>query len=110
MISGQSGAHTVGGIMKNAPNALIWAVSLCFVAVVASFVVLAGMGADTTDLRTFLNTVLNILGALFGGGALVVAGAAARSAGRVQEQNDNGHIPEKVEEGVRNAIREDLQK
>lgn len=81
----------MGGIMKNAPNALIWAVALCFVAVLAAFVVLAALGSDTTDLRTFLNTVLNIAAALFSGGALVVAGAAAKSAGKTEEQTNGIH-------------------
>lgn len=96
----------MGGIMRNAPNALIWAVALCFLGVLASFVTLAGMGADTTDLRTFLNTALNIAAALFSGTAVVVAGAAARSAGKVQEMQENGHVTEKVEEGVRNVMKE----
>jgi short subunit fatty acids transporter len=110
MITGQSGAHNVGGIMKNAPNSLIWAVSLCFLGVVAAFVALAGMGADTTDLRTFLNTALNIVSTLLSGAAVVVGGAAFASSRKVQDMQENGHLPEKVEEGVRNAIREDLQK
>jgi len=100
----------MGGIVKNAPNALIWAVTLAFLGVVAAFVVLAALGADTSALLDFLKTSASIAAALFSGGALVVSGAAARSAGKVQEQNENGHLPEKVEEGVRNAIREDLQK
>jgi hypothetical protein len=81
----------MGGIMKNAPNALIWAVSICFVAVVGAFVALSATGSDSADLRMFLNTVLNIVAALFSGGALVVAGAAARSSSNT-EQNTNGHL------------------
>lgn len=96
----------VGGIVKNAPNSLIWAVTLSFLGVIGAFVFLSASGSDTTDLRTFLNTALNIAAALFSGGALVVAGSAARSAGKVQEQNENGHITEKVEEGVRNVMSE----
>lgn len=100
----------MGGIVKNAPNALIWAVTVAFVAVIAAFCVLASLGSDTGDLRDFLSTILQLVTLAFSGGALIVGGAAAKSAGTVQEQNENGHLPEKVEEGVRNAIREDLQK
>lgn len=81
----------MGAIVKNAPNALIWAVALCFVAVLGSFVVLASNGSDSTDLRTFVNTVLNIAGALFSGGALIVAGSAARSAGNAERQTNGIH-------------------
>lgn len=90
--------------MKNAPNSLIWAVALCFVAVIGAFVFLSATGSDTADLRTFLNTILNVVSAIFSGGALVVAGAAARSAGKVQEQTENGHFTEQVREGVSRAL------
>ena len=96
----------VRAIVKNAPNSLIWAVTLGFLGVVGAFVFLSATGSDTADLRTFLNTALNIAAALFSGGALVVAGSAARSAGQVKDQNENGHITEKVEEGVRNVMGE----
>jgi hypothetical protein len=96
----------VGGIVKNAPTSVVWAVVVSFLGVLAAFVVLSATGSDTGDLRTFVNTALNIVAALFSGGALVAAGSAARSSGRVQEQHDNGEITEKVEQGVRNALDE----
>lgn len=85
------------GIMKNAPSTLIGAVTLCFVAVVAAFVYLSASGSDTSDLRTFINTVLNIVSAVFSGGALVVAGAAAKASNVTQEQT-NGHLAAKDDE------------
>jgi zinc transporter ZupT len=91
-------------IVKNAPNSLIWAVTLSFLGVLGAFVYLSSTGSDTTDLRTFLNTALNIAAALFSGGALVVAGSAARSAGQVKDQQDNGHMVEQVREGVSRAL------
>src|SRR3954464_15180927 len=103
MIYEGNGTMKMGEILKNAPNALIWAVAVCFVAVVAAFVVLSFTGADTTDLRAFLNTILNIAGALFSGSALVVAGAAAKSAGNA-ERGVNGDLDKRIEHGVRRAI------
>lgn len=79
----------LGGIVKNAPNALIWAVTLCFVCVIGAFVYLSASGSDSTDLRTFINTTLNIVAALFSGGALIVAGAAAKSSGNTETQTNH---------------------
>ena len=95
----------MGNIMKNAPNGLIWAVTLCFCGILAAFVILSIQGADTADLRSFLNLVLNIASGLFSGGALVVAGAAARSSARVEEQT-NGVMDKRIVEGAKKALRE----
>lgn len=93
----------MGGIMKNAPNSLIWAVTLCFLGVLAAFVFLSASGSDSTDLRTFLNTALNIAAALFSGSALVVAGAAARSAGRADDQT-NGALTNRMENAAHRGM------
>lgn len=98
----------MGTIMKNAPNALIWSVSLCFVAVVGAFVVLAITGSDTGDLRAFLNTILNIASVLFSGGAVVLAGAAAKSAGKTEEQT-NGQLDKRIEAGASRALTKHLR-
>lgn len=94
----------MGGIVKNAPNSLIWAVTLAFLGVLVAFTVLSVTGADTADLLDFLQTVLGIVAAVFSGGALVVSGAAARSAGRTEEQT-NGQLDQRIETGVRRALK-----
>jgi hypothetical protein len=93
----------MGEIVKNAPNALIYAVAVCFVAIIAAFTVLAATGADTTDLRAFLNLVLNIASGVFSGGAVVIAGAAAKSSADAAKQT-NGELDQKIEHSVRRAI------
>jgi hypothetical protein len=103
MITERVGNTGMGAIVKNAPNALIWAVAVCFVAVITAFTVLSMTGANTDDLRSFLNLSLNIAAGLFSGGALVVAGAAAKSAGNA-EKSVNGELDKKIEHGVRRAI------
>lgn len=75
----------MGGIVKNAPNGLIWAVAACFIAILAAFTFLSATGSDTTDLRSFIDIVMNIAAGVFSGGALVVAGAAAKSAGNAEK-------------------------
>lgn len=93
----------LGDIVRKAPNALIWAVSLCFVAILAAFVVLAVTGSNTTDLRSFINTVSNVVGVLLGGSGLVVAGAAAKSASKAEEQT-NGDLDKRMQEAVRKEL------
>lgn len=96
----------MGGIVKNAPNSLIWAVVVAFLGVVTAFSVLAALGADTTSLRQFLNLAFSAVGALGGSGALVVAGAAAKSAGKAEEHG-NGNLTAKDNEIQR--LRSELQ-
>jgi hypothetical protein len=93
----------MGAIVKNAPNALIYAVVICFVAIIASFTILSITGSNTADLKSFLNLALNLAAGLFSGGALVVAGAAAKSAGNA-EKSVNGDLDKRIEHGVRRAI------
>jgi cell shape-determining protein MreC len=81
-----------GGILKNAPNSLIWAVTLAFLGVLASFVILAINGADTADLWMFVGRITNIVGAVFSGGAVIVAGAAYKSARSVEERKDTTDV------------------
>lgn len=87
----------MGGIVKNAPNAIIWAVCLCFLGVIAAFVVLAVTDSDATELRTLMNTVLNIASTVLSGGALVVAGAAAKSAHQTEQQTNGLQDEERAE-------------
>lgn len=98
----------VRDIVKNAPNALIYAVAFCFAVVIAAFVVLAATGANTTDLRSFLNTLLNIASVVLGGGSVIAAGAAAKSASQTEKQT-NGALDERIIAGAKQAIVEHEQ-
>lgn len=93
----------LGEVMRNVPNALFYTVGACFIAIIAAFVVLAWNGSSTADLRAFLNTILNIASVLLGGGSLVFAGAAAKSAGRAEQQT-NGALDDRIAEGVSRAL------
>lgn len=94
----------MGAILKNASNSLIWAVVVTFLGVVAAFVVLAASGSSSTDLNRFLNIALNFVAAAGGSGALVVASAAAKSAGKAEEHG-NGNLAAKDAEIARlNAL------
>jgi len=90
-------------MLKNAPNSVIWAVALCFIGVVGAFVALSIAGADTADFRAFLNTVMNLVTVILSGGALLAAGAAAKSSANAEEQT-NGSLDKRIEHGVRRAI------
>lgn len=93
----------MGDVVKNAPNSLIWAVTVAFLGVLAAFVVLAVTGSDAEQLWVFIGRLLNALGAIFGAGGLVIAGAAAKSAANAERQT-NGEMPVKIAEGVRQAL------
>ncbi len=90
----------IGDIVKNAPNALIYSVALCFVAILASFTILSATGSDATELRSFINLMMNLAAGLFSGGALIVAGSAAKSSAATERQT-NGTLTAKDEEIAR---------
>lgn len=90
-------------MFKNAPNSVIWAVVIAFLGVVGAFVSLSIAGADTADFRAFLNTVMNLVTVILSGGALVAAGAAAKSSANAEEQT-NGSLDKKIEDSVRRAV------
>lgn len=90
----------VGDIVKNAPNAIIWAVVIVFLGVVAAFVTLAVTGSSSDDFRSFLNTVLNIGALVLSGGGVVAASAAAKSAHQAVQQTN----------GLADAERADIAK
>lgn len=96
----------LGEVVKNVPNALYWVVGVCFVAILAAFVILSATGSSTDDLTKFLNTVLNIASALLGGGGLLFGAAAARSAHQAAEQTD-GKLDDRIEQAVSRAVTPD---
>lgn len=93
--------------MRNTPGWVVWICgTILALAVIVSFVFLAATGADATDFRTFLNTALNIVTVLLGGGAFVAASAAAKSADKAEKQTNGA--PGGIQDTIRQAIREEL--
>lgn len=82
-----------GAWMKNVPWYVWVCLTVTFVALVTGFVVLGVTGSDTGDLWTFINRFSNVIGAVFGGGALVGSVAAARSAHQAVEQTNGAQKP-----------------
>lgn len=79
-------------LVNKAPN---WVLVVCgtilSLALVSAVTLLSITGSSTDDLIRLVNTVMNFLGILLGGGAWVTAAAAARSAHNVeQKQNSQG--------------------
>jgi hypothetical protein len=105
MINERAKQMNVGEILKNAPNSLIYAVTVAFVVVIGALTALSIAGADSSNLVSFMDTILNIVAALFSGGALVVAGAAAKSANNAEKQT-NGDFHQAVQDTVREAMSE----
>lgn len=86
----------VRDMMRNTPG---WVIAVCatigFVTVIGAFVFLAATGADATDFRAFLNTVLNVASVVLGGGAFLAAGSAAKSAANAETQT-NGALDKRI--------------
>lgn len=64
--------------LSRIPAAAWVCITVSFVAVVAAFAVLSAIGADGAEFRSFLNTVVNLVTLLLGGGAVAFAGQAAK--------------------------------
>lgn len=83
----------LGDVLKTVPNAVWFCVTAVILGILASFVVLSLQGADATELRTFLNTLVNF-GALLFGGIGAVAGSAAAINSKQAADQTNGPINE----------------
>jgi hypothetical protein len=81
----------LGDVVKNVPNALYWLLGVCFVAVIAAFLVLAETSKNSDDFTRFLNTVMNFVGLLVGGGGALLAGSAAKSAHEARDAARQGN-------------------
>lgn len=60
------------------------------VASLGGFVYLSAIGANTTEYRTFINTILNYGSLGVSGFAAIAATSAARSAGKVEDRTNGG--------------------
>ncbi len=93
--------------MRNTPGWVVWVCgTVIALAVIGSFVFMGATGADSTEFRTFLNTALNVVSVLLGGGAFVAASAAAKSAGNAEKQTNGA--PGGVQDTIRKVIQEEL--
>ena len=64
--------------LSKIPAAAWVCITVAFVAVVGAFAWLSAIGADGTEFRSFLNTVVNLATLLATGGAVAFAGQAAK--------------------------------
>lgn len=73
--------------VAKAPNwVLVVCGTLLALAVISAVTLLSATGSSSDDLIRLVNTAMNFLGILLGGGAWVTASAAAHSAANVEEQ------------------------
>lgn len=94
-----------GVTLKNVP-VVVWAcVTVAFVAVLASLVIMAAIGADSTELTRFLNLIMNTAILLVGGAGTLYAGAAAKSAQDAAQQT-NGQLDQRITDAVAQALAE----
>jgi hypothetical protein len=92
-----------GVTLKNVPG-VVWAcVTVAFVAVLAALVVMAAIGADSTELTRFLNLIMNTAILVVGGAGAVYSGAAAKSAQDAAQQT-NGALDQRITDAVSQAL------
>jgi hypothetical protein len=84
--------------MKNVPTPVWICLTVAFVSVIGAFAYLTASGSNTTDFRSFLNTVLNFAGLLLSGGAVAYAGKAA--------QQTNGGLDARIKDAAKAALDE----
>jgi ABC-type transport system involved in cytochrome bd biosynthesis fused ATPase/permease subunit len=89
--------------LKNVPG-IVWAcVTVAFVAVLAALVIMAAIGADSTELTRFLNLIMNTAILIVGGAGAVYSGAAAKSAQDAAQQT-NGQLDQRITDAVAQAL------
>jgi small-conductance mechanosensitive channel len=93
--------------LKNVPTGAWVFATVAVVALVAGFVVLAVNGAETSELRWLVLTLLNVGGGAASIGGLVYAGAAARSS-QTAADRVNGGLDQRIRDGALDAARQAL--
>lgn len=78
--------------VKNVPGVVWICATVTVISIVAAFVILGTTGADATEFRSFLNTVMNAASVLLSGGAFIFAGASAKQT--------NGQLTEKIRAAI----------
>lgn len=92
-----------GVTLKNVP-AVVWVcLTVAFLGVLTALIVLAAIGADSTELMRFLNLIMNAAILLVGGAGAVYSGAAAKSAQDAAQQT-NGALDERIATAVTSAL------
>lgn len=89
--------------MRDVPPAIWYCLTLAFLGVTTAFVALSVAGADASEFRSFLNTVLNFAALIVSGGGAIFAGAAAKSAASAERQT-NGVLDAKIQAAIAAAV------
>lgn len=97
-----------GVTLKNVPGIVWGCLTFAFVAVLAALVVLAAIGADSTEVTRFLNLAMNTAILIVGGAGAVYSGAAAKNAQDAARQT-NGALDQRIKAGALEAARTALE-
>jgi hypothetical protein len=76
------------------------------ITVILCLTVLSYYGKDASEVRSLVNTVVNLATLILSGGAFVVSGAGYRSA-KTTEENTNGSLDTRITKAVRAALTQD---
>lgn len=97
-------SQNVRDTVNKTPNGvLLICGTVLFCILIGSFTLLAWGGKDATELRALINTILNIAGVIFGGGAFLYSGMAAKRSDEAAN-NTNGKLQEVVKTAIHTAV------
>lgn len=93
----------IGDILKEVPNVVWVCLTIAFLGVIGAYLVLSTNGTSTEDLSRLLNSIMNFVGIILGGGGVAIASSAAVNAKRAVNQT-NGDMAAMV----RRVVKEEL--
>lgn len=92
--------------LREVPSVVWVCITVIFLGILGSFVVLAATGSSSDDLSRFLNTIMNVGSIIMGGGGLAFGASAAVNSKRASEQT-NGQMKETMKAAVKEVISND---
>lgn len=90
-------------VLQKAPNVVVVCVTVLVGLAIAGEIVLAATGKPATDFTQLINNILTGLSVVGGGGALLYAGASARSAHNTEQQL-NGSLDKRISDAIQTAL------
>lgn len=95
---------TWGDTVKGTPNWILYScATVILITLIGSFTILAWGGKDATELRSLVNTLLNIAAVLLSSGGAVLAGLAAKKSTEAAE-NTNGKMQQTIATAIHDEV------
>lgn len=90
-------------VLSKAPNVVVVCATIIVVCAIAGVTILIALGRNADEVTHIINIILNGLAVFASGGALLYAGAGAKS-GEVVEKRLNGELDARIRKSVHQAL------